>query len=319
MSKISIIVPAYNCEDTIIKCLSSIINQGWEDFEVIVIDDGSSDNTLDMCRRYSEEHSGICVLEQKHAGPSKARNKGLRNSKGAYIAFCDADDELLPSALSSMMSRFEDGVDLVVGNVYKRNSHIFSQDVRLTQNEALNRFFRHDNERLLGSVYGKLFKHSIIAPLRSDLLTFNENILIGEDALFVMHYLRRCKEIQLCHDFVYVHAHNPKGIISSSQLKDYYSALSASKLMIKALSNHTDLTNLAINDLYWVFLKILNRISSTSDAELFKVELIKIIESLHIDYKFVNIKKTIVGTVPVPVCVNICDCFNNLEKEDDHE
>ena len=99
MPKISIIVPAYNCEGTIEKCILSVINQSFLDWELILIDDGSIDNTREICRRYADSIK-IFLYSQQNSGVSSARNFGIKKATGEYLLFVDSDDFLLEDALS---------------------------------------------------------------------------------------------------------------------------------------------------------------------------------------------------------------------------
>lgn len=288
MHKISIIVPLFNCEDTILPCLSSIVFQDWPNKEIIVVDDGSSDRSLLLCENYSNSHEDIHIITQRHSGPSSSRNNGIKASTGSFIFFCDSDDELLPTALSSMMSQLKESTDLIVGNVWKKNSPIIIRDEQITRKESICRFFKHDETRLLGTVYGKLFRRTIIEPSKGPYLLFDENITIGEDALFLFQYLLRCREIQLCQAFVYKHNQNSRGLIASSRLSNYLSALHASKQMIEFVSFDQDLLLMAIEDYCWVLNYMLNRFPLISDREMILRESISINKSLSENHRFDN-------------------------------
>ncbi len=315
MFKISIIVPLYNSEDTILSCLTSIVDQDWPRKEVIVVDDGSTDSSLSKCNEFAKFHQDIVVISKIHSGPSSCRNLGLRVSTGSYILFCDADDELMPSALSAMIHLFDSSIDLVVGNVHKNNAPALASSARISKNDALRRFFRHDNERILGTVYGKMFRRSLISPPYDSCLSFDESISIGEDALFLLKYLIRCRTIQLSANYIYYHKQNPNGIISSSQLNEYLTALDASKKMIEVVFDDKDLINLAIADLFWVFVLVLKRFSSIPIAEIVKDRLKAIIESLHINLKLINLPVIFIESNDV--CVNYVSYYFKLGDGDE--
>ena len=95
--KISVIIPVYNVEKYLRICLESILNQNFKGYEIILINDGSTDNSLNICREYEKKYSNIIVINEENSGPSAARNKGLEYAKGKYISFIDSDDELLPN------------------------------------------------------------------------------------------------------------------------------------------------------------------------------------------------------------------------------
>lgn len=108
MARISVIVPAYNAADFIAVCIESIIHQTCEDWELIIINDGSKDGTGSICDEYARNHSRIRVIHQENGGVSTARNRGLTEAKGELIAFADADDSLAPGALEILLSLIDD-------------------------------------------------------------------------------------------------------------------------------------------------------------------------------------------------------------------
>ena len=94
MIKISVIVPVYNVEKYLPRCIDSILNQTFTDFELILVDDGSTDNSGQICDTYAEKDSRVKVVHKKNGGVSKARNVGLDNVLGKYITFCDSDNSI---------------------------------------------------------------------------------------------------------------------------------------------------------------------------------------------------------------------------------
>jgi len=104
MPAVSVVIPAYNCADFLFQTLDSVLNQTFSDFEIIVVDDGSTDNTKDLVSNYIDKHKDkIKYIYQENGGPAAARNKGIRNSKGKYIAFVDSDDLWAPEKLEIQM------------------------------------------------------------------------------------------------------------------------------------------------------------------------------------------------------------------------
>lgn len=114
---ISIIIPAYNCEEYLGTCISSILGQSFSNFEAIFIDDGSSDGSLPILRDYERKDSRVKVFHKENGGVSSARNLGLSKASGKYVTFVDADDELPSNALSNLYMRMSVGIDLVMGIV----------------------------------------------------------------------------------------------------------------------------------------------------------------------------------------------------------
>ena len=120
MIKISVIIPVYNVEKYLRECLDSLINQSFKDFEVICIDDGSTDKSYKILEEYSQKDSRIKVLKQEHNGAGAARNLGIEIAKGKYIQFLDSDDYFEPNMLEELYNTAEKfGADMAVCSARK--------------------------------------------------------------------------------------------------------------------------------------------------------------------------------------------------------
>ncbi len=115
---LSVIVPVYNAEECLSRCLESLLHQGWKDYEVICVNDGSTDGSLGVLETYEERYGNIVrIINQTNGGVSKARNAGLDAARGEVIAFCDADDYLVPDAYRYLMEHYwHEGVDVLKYN-----------------------------------------------------------------------------------------------------------------------------------------------------------------------------------------------------------
>ena len=122
--KISIIIPVYNCEEYIKKCIDSIIEQTYKDFEVIIINDGSTDNTNYILNEY-KNYSNIIIINQNNHGVSYSRNVGLEKAKGNYICFIDGDDYIDKDYLSTLASHNNnDKYDWIISGIFDfHNNH----------------------------------------------------------------------------------------------------------------------------------------------------------------------------------------------------
>ena len=129
MPIISIIIPIYNAEKYLSTCIESILSQGFEDFELLLINDGSKDNSLSICNDYAQRDSRIKVFDKPNGGVSSARNLGLDNATGEYVMFVDADDRLAPNALE-MFSPYIPDYDFVRMNVLAENADGTTQNGR---------------------------------------------------------------------------------------------------------------------------------------------------------------------------------------------
>lgn len=317
MDLISIIIPVYNNEFTIKDCLNSILKQNYSNKEIIVIDDESSDGSLSICRDFELKYDNIKVYSVFHCGASACRNIGLRMSNGSLIVFCDADDTLFPDVLNIMRDELElnRDIDLVIGNVKKRNPAICQNTHTINKEEAIKKFFKHDDSRIIGTVYGKLFKRAIIFETPNRSLFFDENIIIGEDALFLLDYLNRSRQIQLIDRFVYHKKENLHGVIASATVNEYISALEASKKMIDIVSSSQPLFYLAVNDFCWVFIHILKRISSIEKAEILKEKFKSIIIEKKLNLRIINLPFLQVTSKKVKICY----CSFNIGNFPEHK
>lgn len=193
VKKITVIIPIYNAEKYLKKCVESVINQSLKDIEIILINDGSIDNSLKICKEISRFDSRIKVISQKNRGVSDARNKGLKLAKGEYIAFIDSDDFIDETFLEKLYSKAKSkGYDLVESDYLlfysnkknKKNKHKLIKKCENIQ-EFKNNFIKKvilEGDR--GAfLWNKLFKSNII---KENNLKFLETIL--EDYLFLMEY-----------------------------------------------------------------------------------------------------------------------------------
>ncbi|WP_318521005.1 glycosyltransferase family 2 protein [Photobacterium leiognathi] len=183
--KISVIIPVYNTSKYLQRCLNSLINQSLYDVEFIIVNDGSTDNSLSIINDFLEKDERIIVINQKNSGLSSARNSGLKVSKGDYILHIDSDDWVEADYLKDMYNKaVEKKLDIVVSdfiwdwddgvNKYKKDLTINDDDV-ITGGQYLKRFLSFDVSPV---VWNKLFKAEIY---HSNGIRHPENISLGED------------------------------------------------------------------------------------------------------------------------------------------
>lgn len=124
LGKVSVIIPCYNAETTIVQCVQSVLNQSYRDLEMILIDDGSKDNTVQVLQNILKQNKAggieIKIICQANAGPSSARNKGLEMAKGQYVAFLDSDDEWTQDKIKAQMACFSNPSIKLVGTAYNK-------------------------------------------------------------------------------------------------------------------------------------------------------------------------------------------------------
>ena len=229
MSKLSIIIPMYNAEDTIIRCLLPIIDH--DDVEVICIDDGSIDHTYSIISDYVSCHvfkSRITVLTQKNQGASEARNQGLSKATGDYVLFCDADDSYSDNTvdeLLSVLSRFND-LDLIVFkrvNCYPDGHNtpiIYDNGIKLIEKnwcDYVNSDFITRQHSV--SVINKVYRNDII---KKHMIRFDSSLSLSEDLLFNLLYFPYCKKIVEDYDCEYLR-YLQKDSLTNSKRVDFFS------------------------------------------------------------------------------------------------
>ena len=198
MSKVSIIIPVYNAEKYLREAIESVLKQTYTDFELLLINDRSTDNSMEICRKYSRKDHRIALLENnsENHGPGSTRNIGLDHATGEYIYFMDADDWIDKSLLQCAVNRMQEtNADMVqFGAIYERNNGSSSEQYLwkgknlLTKDEIKNDFHYYWKENR-NSLWMHLFRREIVKTIRF------ENIINGEDIIFVMDALCKVEKI----------------------------------------------------------------------------------------------------------------------------
>ena len=262
---ISVITPVYNCEEYLSLCIDSVMSQSCQDFEVILVDDGSTDSSGRLCDEYVQNDRRFQVIHIENSGPSHARNEGIRKCSGELIFFLDSDDILDKDAFQLLLSAYNLlGVELVIGDFSKiinnkstpsGHSDVFTSDTLLGQNDILEytaKYLSAPNKfPLLTQSWGRLFKASII---KDNDIYFNTNLRTFEDVAFNFHYLKYVGQIFFINKPLYnllVHTNrlsatmnmnnSPKFLFgyqeALEQAKSFVSAHWDSKTVIESISN----------------------------------------------------------------------------------
>ena len=176
---ISVVIPVYNTEKLLNRCVDSLLSQEYSDFELILIDDGSTDNSLAICESYAKEHEEIILLNKVNGGVSSARNAGLKIASGSYTLFVDSDDYMSEDYLTTLYNHCHN-CDFVVGGFTYFGSkgspitpprHVFTIDDKSNDLEELFRY-----SLLLNTPWAKLYRTRII---KEHNLNFDENMKVG--------------------------------------------------------------------------------------------------------------------------------------------
>lgn len=191
MNLVSVIIPVYNAEGYIENCIQSILRQTYKNFEIIAVNDGSTDHTASILERIASKHNNIHVITQLNAGVSAARNKAISQAKGDFLTMVDADDDLPETALEDMVALMTDDVDMVIGSHY---------EVKLRRKENLkkNDYFKPDElekrfrqfDPMIWFPWGKMFRRSVICENN---IKYDTNITYGEDHIFNLLFAKSMK------------------------------------------------------------------------------------------------------------------------------
>ena len=198
---ISIIVPIYNAENYLERCITSLINQTYKSLEIILINDGSTDNSRDICNNYAKKDKRIKILNQKNSGVSFARNKGLDTAQGQYICFVDSDDYISQEFVEKMYKQVSTNkADLAICNINNvSNKGIKSQNSLSYKNNIITKEDYYKNINSFGGfLWNKIFKKNVIGNLRLE-----EDIYYCEDELFVINYVEKCTRITCLQEPLY--------------------------------------------------------------------------------------------------------------------
>ena len=205
--KISVIVPVYNVEQYLSRCINSILAQTFTDFELLLIDDGSTDNSGRICDECAKKDNRIRVFHKENGGVSSARNLGLRKAIGEFICFCDSDDQMKDCYLQTLISIEEKtDADMVVGslsfyvvNTKRRLSFILKE--KTYSRDELGLLLCDLREKgSLGVPWNKLFKASIIKKYH---VSFDITLDSYEDEVFNLEYLQHANKVATTHIIVY--------------------------------------------------------------------------------------------------------------------
>lgn len=192
---ISVIIPVYNAEKYLKTCLDSIIAQDYSPLEIILVNDGSTDGSGEICRTYRDKYKNIKLVEQANGGVSRARNRGIQEANGKYISFIDSDDSIEGGYFNVLYNcLIRENADLSIVSITDSNQQKSNMDNAVVDFNAgqVHSFFNLNQMFLLYPPYAKLYRTPIVKG--NDIL-FPEEISYGEDLIFNCRYLSVCNRI----------------------------------------------------------------------------------------------------------------------------
>lgn len=230
MYKISVIIPVYNVERYLSKCLDSVCNQTLDDIEIICIDDGSTDNSLNILKEYSSKDSRIKIISKENGGQAVARNIGIERSQGEYVAFIDSDDFIEPTMLEKLYSASENSnLDISMCKIatYNNQTGEIKENVWYYMLGVFRDFekeiFTHKDTKeftcnIAVTPFNKIYKTSL---LKENNIRFPEGLIFEDEKFFYDVYLR-AKKVAIIDEFLYYYRVNRKGsTVDISKENDY--------------------------------------------------------------------------------------------------
>ena len=202
MPKVSIIVPVYNAEKVLRRCLDSILNQSYKDFELIVINDGSKDKSIKIINEYKEKDNRVKVIDNKNNGVSETRNIGIKASVGEYIQFIDSDDYIEPYMIEETLIKIEENkadsiitglfLDIESNTEIKSSKQTFEKKIEEGKKNIAIGVMERLNGTYINSPVNKIYKRSIIVDNN---IYMDKRIDLGEDLLLNLEYFKHCKKV----------------------------------------------------------------------------------------------------------------------------
>lgn len=231
---VSVIIPIYNSEKNIKKCLESIINQTYTNLEIILIDDGSTDNSIEVCQEYKDDR--IKIYKEKNSGPSTARNLGLKQCNGNYIVFVDSDDYIEKNMIEIMLKKIKsDDYDICICGYYLVSNSLKKKiTITINNNKNFKEIVFDYKNNVYGYLWNKMFKKNSIEK------KFREDISICEDELFLLDNSNYIKKFTFVKEPLYNYISNESSLINSCILSDKkISELDALIYIVNANVNRT--------------------------------------------------------------------------------
>ena len=231
---LSIIIPVYNGEKYIEECINNVLEQAYNDFELIIVNDGSKDDTKKICEKISKVDGRIKIINTENAGVSSARNKGINIAKGKYIVFLDADDKILSDIYKNMIMDIErENADLIMcsylsefdnrseKNIFAWSDRLF-EDIEIKEEVMKNTVSSikengEYKEVIMGSIWRCLFKREL---LEVNNIRFRENLKYSEDLVFVLEYLNISKRVYTTNKCYYLYNRKTEDLSTTQKYID---------------------------------------------------------------------------------------------------
>ena len=227
---ISVLMPVYNSEKFLEETVQTVINQSYTNWELILVDDGSTDNSKKLCDELRKKENRIKFIDKKNTGVSDTRNVALKNAKGQYVVFVDSDDLIHEDYLKILINSIEkNNSDISVCNFIERKisntgkveditREFYLKEV-MEMSEMKDYIMDFGNSGLLNPLWNKIYKREII---ENNNITFDEKVETGEDFIFNLQYFRKVKKISFIKDSLYYYIRRNNNSITYKYIENMY-------------------------------------------------------------------------------------------------
>lgn len=261
--KVSVIVPVYNAQKHIGRCIDSILNQTFREFEIIIINDGSKDKSSIICDNYARQYDNITVIHKENEGVSIARNIGISIAKGQYITFVDSDDYIDNTFLEYSVNKMDNDIDLYISGLVMET---FNGEDIIKKDEYLGKNYEYSVKKLLENLnidyplicicgpWCKIYRKSILEEYN---IKFNEELSLGEDTSFNIDYLSKCNKIYFSNEYFYHYRRENENSLFSRYNKDNYEVHKMVYDKMRLLYNQVNCCNESMNRFEKMYIDLL--------------------------------------------------------------
>jgi glycosyltransferase involved in cell wall biosynthesis len=242
--KISVIIPVYNAENTIDNILDILITQDYENIEIVAVNDGSKDGSLEVLRKFAKKDKRMIIVDQKNTGASTARNVGVKESTGEFITFIDSDDDISERLISELASRITNDSDFIMCGMTLNGKEVTAPDTTIEGKNNITQYVLNSllTKNLLYGPCCKLFRRKIVV---NNKIKFPASVKYGEDTIFVLEYLSHSKNLANVNASFYKYYLSTAGISSNNNTDTSFRRARTSALK-KYLNNNLSAYNISL-------------------------------------------------------------------------
>ncbi len=297
--KISVIVPVYNAEKTIKRCVDSIIEQTLENIEIILINDGSTDQSIKILKELQKKDNRVILINKKNEGVSATRNYGLKIARGEFIGFIDSDDIIEKNMFEELYNQINSNlIDIVMckfkifynKNIIKENFFLNTNSHDQLKKEIILNMIGLENEEkfnklntIMGSVWRSIYRKDVI--INNNIL-FDNDISYSEDLIFNLKFMTKCKELRVINKYLYKYFIYDTSLSKSFSPNSIIESKKSLSIILK-IANENNIDIISDRRLYFAYFRylisILNNIVNSCSKDK-----VRLISKLLNDKEFIN-------------------------------